>query len=174
VQFDIDRSLEILGRTPSVMDVMLRGLSDEWVRTNEGGESWSAYDVVGHLIHGELADWIPRALIILDRGESRPFDPFDRFAQFEASNGKTLDELLDAFATLRATNVKGLRDLRLEPGDLARRGQHPEFGTVTLGQLLATWVVHDLGHVAQVARTMAKQYGSAVGPWQVYLPVLHR
>jgi uncharacterized damage-inducible protein DinB len=153
---------------------MLRGLEDDWVRTNEGGTSWSPFDVVGHLIHGEVTDWIPRLRILLEHGTSRPFEPFDRFAQFETSKARALDELLDTFARLRAANLDTLHGLRLQPEDHARPGRHPELGTVTLGQLLATWVVHDLGHVAQITRTMAKQYAGAVGPWEAYLPVLRR
>ncbi len=174
MQFTIDRSLAILARTPSVLEALLRDLPDDWVRADEGAATWSPFDVVGHLIHGERTDWIPRARIVLEHGESRPFEPFDRFAQFEASRGKRLGELLDEFAALRAANLQSLRAHGLAPADLARRGRHPELGTVTLEQLLATWVVHDLGHLAQITRTMAKQYGSAVGPWKAYLPVLSR
>jgi hypothetical protein len=174
MRFRLDRALEILARTPPTLDALLRGLPDAWVRANEGGETWSPYDVVGHLIHGERTDWIPRARIVLEHGTSRAFDAFDRRAQFAASKGKSLEELLDEFALLRTASLESLPALALRPADLERTGRHPDFGVVTLGQLLATWVVHDLGHLAQIARTMSKQYGGDVGPWRAYLPVLSR
>jgi hypothetical protein len=172
MRFDLEPSIEILERTPRTLDTLLRDLADDWIRGNEGGESWSPYDVVGHLVHGERADWMPRARRLLEHGESRAFEPFDRFAQFEESKGKPMSQLLDEFASLRAANLVALRDLGLGPRDWPRTGRHPSFGTVTLSQLLATWVVHDLGHVGQIVRVMAKQYAGEVGPWQVYLPVL--
>jgi hypothetical protein len=172
LKFELGKAIEILARTPAVLDALLRGLPSEWVRSNEGGESWSPYDIVGHLIHGEETDWIPRARIILEQGESTAFEPFDRFAQFERSEGKTLEDLLARFASLRQENLEVLEGWRLKPADLERRGRHPDFGTVTLEQLLATWVVHDLGHIRQIARVMAKQYGARVGPWRAYIPVL--
>lgn len=174
MEFQLEQAKEILGRTPAALNALLRGLPEPWVVSNEGPESWSPFDVLGHLIHGEEADWIPRARIILEEGEGRPFEPFDRFAMFEASRGKSLDELLDRFERLRGESLRGLEGLNLTPELLGRRGTHPELGVVTLGQLLSTWVVHDLGHVGQVVRVLAKQYGEAVGPWRAYLPVLSR
>lgn len=174
MEFQLDHAKEVLGRTPAVLNALLRRLPDEWVAAGEGPESWSPFDVVGHLIHGEETDWIPRARVILEHGEGRAFEPFDRFAMFEASRGKSLGELLDRFEQLRAESLRELEGMHLTPELLGRRGRHPELGVVTLGQLLSTWVVHDLGHVGQVVRVMAKQYGEAVGPWRAYLPVLSR
>jgi DinB family protein len=153
---------------------MLAGLPPAWTDANEGADTWSPYVIVGHLIHGERTDWIGRAEIILAQGPERRFAPFDRFAQFRESQGKTLAELLDEFARLRAENLATLAGWRLGESQLALEGEHPEFGRVTLRQLLATWVAHDLGHVAQIARVMAKQYRDAVGPWRAYLPVMDR
>lgn len=161
----------ILERTPATISALLDGVPDTWARATEGDGTWSPYDVVGHLVHGERTDWMPRARHILS-GESRPFAPFDRTAQFTESEGKSLDELLAAFTELRAHNVAALLEMNLGESDLERTGQHPDFGEVTLGQLVATWVVHDLDHVAQIARTMAKVYTDAVGPWQAYLSIL--
>lgn len=174
MEFDLQPAIAVLSRTPATIDAMLRGLPDAWTRPNEGGESWSAYDVVGHLLHGERTDWIPRARHILERGETRPFEPFDRVAQVRESKGKLLDNLLDEFAIARRANLDTLRGFRLGPHELALRGRHPAFGMVTMQQLLATWVAHDLGHIAQIARVMAKQYADQVGPWREYLPVLTR
>jgi hypothetical protein len=174
MEFQLGQATEILRRTPATLNSLLRHLPEEWVLSTEGPESWSPFDVVGHLIHGEEADWIPRARIILEYGESRPFEPFDRYAMFERSKGKSLAELLDRFGQLRGESLKELEGMSLTPEALARRGSHPELGVVTLGQLLSTWVVHDLGHVGQVVRVMAKQYGEAVGAWQAYLPVLRK
>ena len=147
-------------------------LPPDWITANEGQDSWSPYDIVGHLIHGERTDWIPRLELILAHGESRPFTPFDRFAQFRDSQGKTLAELLDTFAALRQANVVRLESLHLQSSDYERPGRHPELGQVTLGQLLATWVAHDLNHIGQIARVMGRQYTEAVGPWLEYLPLL--
>ncbi|MBL7776093.1 MAG: DinB family protein, partial [Saprospiraceae bacterium] len=152
----------------------LDGLSDAWLFENEGPDTWSPFDIVGHLIHGEKTDWIPRMRIILSDGPDKTFTPFDRFAQFEASKGKTLRQLLGEFRDLRAANLNILRATPIGPDELAKTGIHPAFGPVTLEQLLATWTVHDLGHIAQVSRVLAKQYRSAVGPWEAYLPVLTR
>jgi uncharacterized damage-inducible protein DinB len=174
MEFQLDRAKEILSRTPATLKALLGGLSDEWVRSNEGAESWSPFDVVGHLIHGEETDWIPRARMILEDGESRAFEPFDRFAMFEKSRGKSLGELLDRFEQLRAESLRELDEMNLTPELLSKHGLHPELGTVTLGQLLSTWVVHDLGHTGQIVRVMAKQYVDAVGVWQAYLPILSR
>lgn len=172
MRFDLDHATDILSRTPGILDSMLSNLPAGWVSGNEGGQTWSPFDVLGHLIHGERTDWIPRARIILQSGESKAFEPFDRFAQFGESEGKSLEELLRTFADLRSGNVRALKNLNLTAEDLLRRGKHPELGAVTLGELLAAWVVHDLDHIAQITRTMAKQYSEAVGPWEAYLSVL--
>jgi hypothetical protein len=172
MRFDLEHATDILSRTPAALESMLRGLPAEWVSANEGGQTWSPFDVLGHLIHGERTDWLRRAWVILHSGEAEAFEPFDRFAQFEASKGQTLEELLATFAELRSANLRALEGLNLAAEDLARKGRHPELGVVTLGQLLATWVAHDLDHIAQVARTLAKQYKEAVGPWAAYLSVL--
>lgn len=173
MEFQLDDSLEILRRTPATLDALLRGAPDHWIHADEGESTWSPFDVVGHLLHGEETDWIPRARIILEQGEARAFDPFDRFAQQKKSAGKTLTDLLDTFARRRAENLDVLRLWELTEADMAKRGRHPELGTVTLGQLLATWTAHDLSHVAQISRVMCRQYTSAVGPWRAYLPILH-
>jgi len=172
IDFSRDDAVEILRSTPDTLWVLLAGLSDGWTSANEGPDTWSPFDVVGHLIHGEKTDWIPRARIILEHGESRTFTPFDRHAQLKDSEGKTLNALLDEFADLRAENLQALEGLELTEADLERTGRHPELGTVTLRQLLATWVVHDLGHIAQIARVMSKQYKDEVGPWSAYLRVI--
>lgn len=169
--FDLDDAAALLARTPACLSALLSGLPETWVTATEGGETWSPYDVVGHLIHGERADWIPRARHIL-AGETRPFDPFDRRAQFDESGGRTLDELLATFAELRRQSLEALAGMSLTEEDLGRRGLHPELGEVTLAQLLATWTAHDLDHIAQVARTMAKVYAEATGPWSAYLSIL--
>lgn len=170
--FTIDESVAVLERTPGALRALLAGLPDGWTTCTEGGATWSAYDVVGHLIHGERADWIPRMRIVLEHGTKRAFDPFDRFAQQRESAGKSLGELLGEFAMLRRTTLAELRAARLTELDLDRRGTHPALGEVTLRNLLATWVVHDLGHIAQISRVMAKRYADDVGPWREYLPVL--
>ena len=172
MQFDLDSGLHILRRTPRTLDALLRDLPDNWARVTEGPDTWSAYDVVGHLIHGDETDWIPRARMILDYGTSKPFEPFDRFAQFEASRGKSLDQLLGEFAAVRARSLAELAEMKITPELLNKEGRHPEFGVVTMSQLLSTWVVHDLDHLAQVSRVLAKAYGDAVGPWRAYLRVL--
>jgi hypothetical protein len=174
MHFQLTDALAVLERTPGALRALLGGLPEAWTLPNEGPETFSAFDNVGHLIHGERTDWIPRARIILAQGESRTFEPYDRFAQYRESRGKTLAQLLDEFARLRAENLATLRGWRLGERELALEGEHPELGTVTLRQLLATWVAHDLGHIAQTSRVMAKQYREAVGPWRAYLPVLDR
>jgi hypothetical protein len=174
MEFNLDEGKEILRRTPAMLDALLRPLSDSWIMANEGPGSWSPYDIIGHLIHGEEANWIPRARTILEYGEARAFEPFDRFAMFEKSKGRSLAELLDRFAILREESLTELERMEITPAMLGKRGTQPELGSVTLGQLLSTWVVHDLGHTGQVVRVMAKQYGDAVGPWQAYLPILRR
>ena len=173
MEFDLDKATAVLARTPATLRTLLKELPRDWVETNEGANTWSPYDVIGHLIHGERTDWITRVKIILEHGESRPFDPFDRFAQFEESNRKTLEDLLDEFAALRERNLATLREMKIGAGDFEKPGQHPALGRVTLKELLATWVTHDLDHIAQVARTMAKQYATEVGPWQAYISILH-
>jgi uncharacterized damage-inducible protein DinB len=165
---------DVLRRTPATLNFLLQDLPEDWLMTNEGPDTWSPYDVLGHLIHAEEADWIPRARMILEHGESRTFTPFNREAMFEKSQGQSMGELLETFARLRTETLQQLDDLNLTPELLEKRGRHPEFGPVSLSQLLATWVVHDLGHIGQIARVMSKQYGDAVGPWKAYLPVLTR
>jgi hypothetical protein len=171
-EFNLDETVAVLARTPATLDALLRGLPESWVRSNEGKDTWSAFDIVGHLIVGERTDWMPRVRVILENGEARPFDPFDRFAQSKESQNKSLEQLLDEFARLRRENLAALKALNLQPEDLSRRGRHPALGVVTLRQLLATWAVHDLTHVHQLSRVMAHQYRDAVGPWSAYLGVL--
>jgi len=171
---DLDRTTLLLARTPPALDALLRGLPDAWVRAPEGPGRWSAYDIVGHLIHGEHADWIPRARRILEHGESLAFEPFDREAQARWPQDVPLGARLDEFAAARRTSLQELAALRLTPTLLARRGKHPSLGTVTLAELLGTWVVHDLNHLAQLARVLAKARAEEVGPWREYLPVLAR
>ena len=172
MKFVLDDALPVLGRTPDVIRALLQNIPDVWARGTEGPDTWSPFDIVGHLIHGERTDWIVRTEILLAHGETQAFTPFDRFAQFEASRGKTLPQLLDTFAGLRAANLIRLESLGLTVDDLDRRGRHPELGFCTLGELLATWVAHDLSHIAQIARVMGRQYTAAVGPWRAYLPML--
>lgn len=174
MEFDLATGVAVLERTPETLRAMLAGLPPAWTEPNEGPETWSAYDIVGHLIHGERTDWIGRARIILEQGPNRRFAPFDRFAQFRESQGKSLAQLLDEFARLRAENLAMVAGWHLTDAELALEGEHPAFGAVTLRQLLSTWVAHDLGHIAQIARVMAKQYRDAVGPWRAYLPVMDR
>ena len=183
MEFTLPEATTVLARTPAVLNALLRGLPNTGVRGNEGvskdghsdqgKDTWSPFDIVGHLIGGELTDWMPRARIILEHGEARAFDSFDRFAQEKESQGKYIDQLLDEFARLRKENLAALQELNLQPEDLARRGKHPELGVVTLSELLATWAVHDLTHLHQLSRVMANQYRGAVGPWKAYLGVLH-
>ena len=172
MEFELQHAIEVLGRTPSILNSMLRDIPDVWLVQNEGPETWSPYDIVGHLIHGEETDWIPRAKMILEHGEARAFEPFDRVGMFEKSKGKSIAELLDTFATRRQESLHELNDMHLTPALLEKRGKHPELGVVTLKQLLATWVVHDLGHVRQIVRVMSKQYRDTVGPWRAYLSIL--
>jgi len=170
--FSVEEAAALLSRTPALLRAWLDPLPPAWTEVDEGAGTWSAYDVVGHLIHGERADWIPRVEHVLEHGASKPFEPFDREAMFEASKGKSLPALLDTFDALRSENVARLRAMSLTEADLDRRGRHPEFGAVTVRQHLATWVAHDLTHVAQIARVMAKRYDTEVGPWRAYLSVL--
>lgn len=170
--FTLYEAVAVLSRTPAALDAMLRDLPDGWIAANEGGDTWSPYEVVGHLIHGERTDWIPRAKMIVESGESRPFPKFDRFAQFEESAGKTLAGLLDEFADARRKSLRELEQLNLTDDDLGRRGTHPAFGSVTLRQLLSTWVAHDLDHIMQISRILARQYSDEVGPWRAYLRII--
>lgn len=165
--------IALLSRTPATLNALLRGLPDIWVYSNEGTDTWSAFDIVGHLIFADRTDWMPRARIILENGESRPFDPFDRLGQVRESRGKSLNQLLDEFARIRTESLDALRALNLQPADLDRRGRHPSLGDVTLSELLATWAVHDLTHLHQLVRVMAHQYRDDVGPFGAYLGVLH-
>jgi hypothetical protein len=177
MEFRMAEAIAVLTRTPATVSALLRGLPDAWVRCNEGRskdgqDTWSALDIVGHLIVGERTDWMPRVRILLENGEARPFDPFDRFAQLRESRDKSLEHLLDDFARLRKENLAALQALNLQPEDFTRRGRHPALGVVTLSELLATWAVHDLTHVHQLSRVMAYQYRDVVGPWSAYLGVL--
>ena len=172
MDFALADAIPVLRQTPAVLRALLWDVPEPWVRSTEGPATWSPFDVVGHLIHGERTDWIVRTEILLKHGETQAFTPFDRFAQFEASRGQSLHQLLDTFGELRAANISRLQSLGLTPDDLERRGRHPELGPCTLGELLATWVAHDLSHIAQIARVMGKQYTEAVGPWRAYLPML--
>ena len=174
MDFDLSSGMAVLQRTPWTLRTMLTSLPAAWTAGNEGPDTWSPYDIVGHLIHGERTDWIPRAEIILAQGTNRRFTPFDRFAQFRESQGKSLEDLLEEFGRLRTENLKKLSDWRLTESQLALEGEHPELGAVTLRQLLASWVAHDLGHIAQSARVMAKQYREAIGPWRAYLTIVDR
>jgi DinB superfamily len=174
VKFTFEDAVPVLTRTPVVLRHLLSDLPESWIRGTEGPDTWSPFDIVGHLIHGEHTDWITRTELLLSHGESLEFTPFDRFAQFKASQGKTLSELLDTFAEARAMSLRRLHSLGVTADDLNRRGRHPELGPVTLGELLATWVAHDLSHIAQIARVMGRQYTEAVGPWREYLPMLQR
>jgi uncharacterized damage-inducible protein DinB len=172
MDFDLALAVSVLARTPRVLRALLADLDPAWTHSDYGEATFSPFDVVGHLIHGEATDWIPRARLILEHGSSRPFESYDRYAQFEDSRGRTLAELLEEFEQRRAGSLASLQALQLTPELLASRGLHPVLGTVTLSQLLAAWVVHDLNHIAQIARCMATQYGAAVGPWQEFLSVL--
>jgi hypothetical protein len=168
----LQQTISLLTRTPVALDALLRDLPEEWTLRNEGENTWSAFDVVGHLIHGERTDWMPRVRMVLQSGDSQKFEPFDRWGQARESQGKSLEQLLDEFARLRSENLGALRGLNLRPGDFERRGRHPSLGVVTLSQLLATWATHDLTHLHQISRVMAHQYRDAVGPWIDYLGVL--
>ena len=172
MKFKITQAIEILERTPSTLGTLLDGLSEEWTENNEGEESWSPYDVVGHLIHGEKTDWIKRLEIVLADGGNKIFEPFDRFAQFEESKGKTLNQLLAEFKDIRTENLQYLKSKNLNGNDFHKKGIHPALGEATLENLLSTWVVHDLNHLSQISRVMAKQYKNSVGPWVEYLPIL--
>ncbi len=172
MHFSIDKSLEILERTPETLANLVDGLSTDWTFNNEGAGTWSVYDVMGHLIHGEKTDWLIRIELILSDDAEKKFEPFDRFAQFETSKGKSMAQLLEEFRQVRMANIEKLRKLDIGHDELIRTGIHPSFGKVTLSQLVSAWVVHDLDHIAQIARVMAKQYKEEVGPWVEYLKIL--
>jgi len=173
MQHNLQNTISLLTRTPAALNTLLRDLPEAWTLRNEGENTWSALDVVGHLIHGERTDWMPRARMLLQFGETQAFEPFDRQGHVRESQGKSLGQLLDEFARLRSENLAELRALNLRQEDLVRHGRHPSLGVVTLSQLLATWAAHDLTHLHQVSRVMAHQYREAVGPWSAYLGVLH-
>ena len=172
MDFDLDLSIDLLARTPRTLRVLLEGLSDVWTRANEGPDTFSPFDVVGHLIDGEETDWIPRARVILEHGPDPRFEPYDRFRHRARNVDRSLASLLEEFARLRSDNLDVMRSWHLDGAQLELPGRHPALGPVTLRQLLAAWVAHDLGHIAQVVRVMAKQYRAAVGPWVAFLPVL--
>lgn len=172
MEYDFRKSLEILTRTPEVLETLLGGLNPDWTMQNEGPETFSPYDVVGHLIHGEKTDWRIRAEMILEHGTTQTFKPYDRFAMYEESKGKTLDQLLEEFAEVRGENMEWFRTLQLSSTDLDKQGMHPRLGQVTLRQLLATWVIHDLTHIAQITRVMGKQYKSEMGPWVQFFRIM--
>ena len=174
MNFSLDKSIELLERTPTVIAYLTEDLSSEWTDNNEGGDTWSVFDVIGHLIHGDRTDWITRTEIILSDKDNKAFDPFDRFAQFETSEGKTLPQLLEEFKIIRISNIARLRKLQIKEQDLTKTGIHPTFGLVTLSQLLSTWVVHDLDHISQISRIMAKQYKEQTGPWIEFLKILRQ
>lgn len=174
MDFDIEKSIEILQKTPATIQSLVGGLSEEWLKGNEGENTWSPYDIVGHLIHGEKTDWMIRAKIILSDAADKTFKPFDRFAQVNASQGKTMEELVEEFSQRRAENLQELKSLQINDSMLAQQGRHPALGEVNLRQLLSTWVVHDLGHISQISRVMAKQYQHEVGPWKEYLGILKK
>ena len=169
---DLQLTLALLARTPAALDALLRDLPEAWTSRNEGGDSWSAFDIVAHLVHADRANWLPRARMILDGGEAQPFEPFDRWGHLQESRGTSLGQVLDEFARLRAANLNEVRAWDLQPADLERRGHHPALGAVTLSALLATWAAHDLTHLHQLSRVMAHQYRDAVGPWREFLGVL--
>ena len=174
MDYQQEQAVELLRRTPATLTALLRGLPDAWTRATEGTATWSAYDIVGHLLHGEEGDWLTRARIILEHGEGRPFDAFNRAAMFDAYQGYSLDQLLAAFEQARTKNLATLNDLNITPEKLALTGTHPALGKVTLSQLLASWVTHDLNQIGQIVVLMADQYTDAVGPWRAYLAILTR
>jgi hypothetical protein len=173
MQFNISSALQILERTPVVLEAWLQDLPDDWTMNNEGGDTWNVFDIVGHYIHGELADWLPRMHTILSENADKHFAPFDRFAQLQGNQGKSLTDLLQEFKKLRADGLQQLRSIHFTDELLNRTGIHPKFGVVTLRQLLSTWVVHDLTHIYQISRVMAKQYEKEVGPWKEFLGILN-
>lgn len=174
MKFDLNNSIEILEKTPKILEACLSELSDSWLKNNEGENTWSPYDIIGHLIFGEKTDWIIRAKIILSQSENKTFEPFNRFAQLKENQNKPISELLAEFKNLRESNLKELKSLNITDKDFKLKGIHPELGEVTLDQLLSAWVVHDLGHISQISRVMSKQYLKNVGPWKTYLGILNK
>lgn len=174
MDYQYEQAVEMLRRTPATLTALLKGLPEEWTTSTEGPDTWSAYDIVGHLLYGDETNWLARAHVIIEYGEEHPFDSFNRAAMFEQYQGLSLDELLAAFARVRANNLATLGELRITPEKLALKGMHPALGTVTLSQLLASWVVHDLNHIGQIVEVMSRQYAEAVGPWKAYLAILTR
>lgn len=172
MKFELNQSIDVLSRTPGTLNTLLRGLPNDWTHQNEGPDSWSPFDVIGHLIHGEKTDWVPRATLIMGNGDKH-FQPFDRFAMFEASKGKSLDQLLDEFQVLREEGLERLKSLNIQESDLEKEGIHPYFGNITLRNLLSTWVTHDLNHIYQIVRVMAKLYKEETGPWPEYIRLLN-
>lgn len=173
MQYDLQQSIQVLKKTPELLHLLLSGLDEVWTMNNEGPETFSPFDVVGHLIHGEKTDWPVRINMILEHGTSQPFERYDRFAMYQESKGKSMDDLLVEFSQLRKKNLFGLCELHLDESDFHKQGTHPVLGTVTLKQLLATWVVHDLSHMSQVTRVMAKQYKDEIGPWIQFFRILN-
>jgi uncharacterized damage-inducible protein DinB len=174
MNFSLDKTIEILEKTPDAISQLTHGLSTAWIKTNEGENTWSVFDVVGHLLHGDKTDWINRIKIILSESGDKHFEPFDRFAQFETSKGKTCEQLVNEFRTIRKENLDTLKSLNITEKDFMKTGIHPTFGTVTLQQLLATWLVHDLDHISQITRIMAKQYKEETGPWIAFLKIINQ
>lgn len=174
MKYNLEEAIVILEKTPEILLIQLKDLPEHWLTSNEGPETWSAFDVVGHMLHGEKTDWISRLEIILSDSENRTFKPFDRFAQMEGSKGKTIRQLLDEFIIVRKKNMDFLRSKNIKESDLERKGIHPKFGTVTLRNLLATWVAHDLNHMSQINRVMANQYNIEVGPWKEFLRIINK
>ncbi len=171
MQFSLPQAIQILSSTPATLRALLGHLDAAWTDGTYGKDTFSTFDIVGHLISGEESDWIPRVRHILAHGEQAPFTPYDRYAQFEASRGKSMGVLLDEFAARRSESLTALQAFQLSPADLARRGRHPALGSVTIAQLLSTWTVHDLNHLAQISRALAAQYEDQVGPWHAYLGI---
>ncbi len=174
MKFSIEKSIEILERTPAILESYLKDLSQDWIKKNEGENTWSPYDIIGHLVHGEKTDWIVRLKVILNDSDNKQFEPFDRFAQMSQDTKRPMSELLKEFRDLREMNLSELKALQIVEMDFKRKGIHPELGEVSLAQLISTWVVHDMGHIAQISRVMAKQYKSEVGPWVNYLGILKK
>jgi uncharacterized damage-inducible protein DinB len=174
MEYQYEQAVEVLRRTSATLTALLRGLPEAWTKSTEGPDTWSAYDIVGHLLNGEETDWIARSRIILEHGEERPFDSVNRTAMFEKYKDFSPDQLLEAFAQARARNLATLSELQITPEKLSLKGTHPALGTVMLSQLLATWVVHDLNHIGQIVEVMSRQYAEAVGPWIAYLAILTR
>ncbi|XWN36792.1 MAG: DinB family protein [Balneola sp.] len=172
ISFNIDEAISILERTPKVLSALLSGLSEEWLYNNEGGSTWSPHQVLGHLLYGEETDWLPRTKIILEFDATKEFEPYDRFAQDRLYADKSPEDLLYLFEKRRAQNLKKLKRMSLSPDDLMRKGKHPEFGEITLKEMLSAWVVHDLGHINQISRVLAKNYKEEIGPWSKYLTVV--